>query len=202
MTNAAWHFPPTARRRSRCSIAPSSTILKFHADTMVLLDDALAADPSFVMGHVFKAYLLLTAANPANTPAIAATLAAAQAGAANVTQRETMHVAACAAWADGALDRVVPHLAADSRRDADRPARRAHLRHHLVPPRPDRSRSWNRPTASRRAGRRICLATTASTRSGPSRMKKPATTTPPSAKWMPRSSTTRRTTSRTTSRRT
>ena len=59
--------------------------LKFHADTMVLAGDALAADPDFVMGHCLKAYLLLIAANPANRPQIDATLAAAQAGAANLT---------------------------------------------------------------------------------------------------------------------
>jgi tetratricopeptide (TPR) repeat protein len=80
--------------------------LKFHADTMVVLNDALAADPAFVMGLVFKAYLLLSASNRANTPAIAAALATAQAGAARVTRREAMHVAACAAWAEGALDRA------------------------------------------------------------------------------------------------
>ncbi len=78
--------------------------LKFHADTMAVLNDALAADPAFVLGHVFKAYLLLTASNPANAAAIAASLAKAAAGAALATERERMHLAACTAWARGALD--------------------------------------------------------------------------------------------------
>ncbi len=79
--------------------------LKYHADTMALVGRMLAADPHFVMGHCLKGYLLLSASNPANRPEIAATLAAAQAGAAVATERERRHVAAFAAWAQGALDR-------------------------------------------------------------------------------------------------
>jgi tetratricopeptide (TPR) repeat protein len=78
--------------------------LKFHADTMVLAGRAVAADPGFVMGHCLKAYLLLIAANPANRPQIDATLAAAHAGAANITPRERMHFAAADAWHRGSLD--------------------------------------------------------------------------------------------------
>ena len=78
--------------------------LKFHADTMVLAGRALVADPGFVMGHCLKAYLLLIAANPANRPQIDATLTAARAGAANITARERMHLAAAEAWHRGALD--------------------------------------------------------------------------------------------------
>src|SRR5579859_1193346 len=78
--------------------------LKFHADTMALVGRALAADPGFVMGHCLKAYLLLIAANPANRAQIDATLASAQAGAANITTRERMHLAAAEHWHRGALD--------------------------------------------------------------------------------------------------
>ena len=55
--------------------------LKYHIDTMSLVGSALAADPDFVMAHCLKGYLLLTAANPANSAQIAATFAAAQANA-------------------------------------------------------------------------------------------------------------------------
>ncbi len=79
--------------------------LKFHADTMALAGQLLAADPHFVIGHCFKGYLLLSASNPAFRSEIFATLEAAEAGAAVVTERERQHVAAFAAWADGALDR-------------------------------------------------------------------------------------------------
>ena len=78
--------------------------LKFHADTMVLVGRAIAADPGFVMGHCVKAYLLLVAANPANRAQIDATLAAAHAGATNITARERMHLAAADAWHRGSLD--------------------------------------------------------------------------------------------------
>jgi hypothetical protein len=79
--------------------------LKFHADTMTLVNAVLAADPQLVLGHCLKGYLLLSAANPAYRQPIAATLQAAEAGAATATERERQHVAAFAAWAAGALDR-------------------------------------------------------------------------------------------------
>ncbi len=79
--------------------------LKFHADTPALVGRMLAADPHFVMGQCFKGYLLLSASNPAFDGEIAATLAAAKAGAPMATERERQHVAAFAGWADGALDR-------------------------------------------------------------------------------------------------
>src|ERR1700693_5156578 len=79
--------------------------LKFHADMPALVGQMLAADPHFVLGHCFKGYLLLSGSNPAFEAEIAATLAAAEAGAATATERERQHVAAFAAWACGALDR-------------------------------------------------------------------------------------------------
>jgi hypothetical protein len=77
--------------------------LKFHADTMTLVNEALAADPGFVMGHCIKAYLMLAGANPAHRPAIAASLAAAAGGSTVATQRERRHVAALSAWRRGAV---------------------------------------------------------------------------------------------------
>ena len=78
--------------------------LKYHADAMALVGRMLAADPHFVMGHCLKGYLLLSAWNPAHRPAVAATLAAAEVGAA-ASERERLHVAALGAWARGELDR-------------------------------------------------------------------------------------------------
>lgn len=79
--------------------------LKFYADTMALVGRMLAADPGFVLGHCFKGYLLLSASNPAFRSEIAATLAAAEAGAAGIGDRERRHLAAFSAWAGGGLDR-------------------------------------------------------------------------------------------------
>lgn len=76
--------------------------LKYHADTMSLVNDAVAADPGFVMGHRIKGTLLLAGANPAQRPDIDASLAAAEAGAAIVTPRDQRHVAAFAACRRGA----------------------------------------------------------------------------------------------------
>jgi hypothetical protein len=80
--------------------------LKFHGDTMSLVNEALAADPGFVMGHCIRGYLMLAGANPAHRPAIAASLAAAKAGCAVATRREQLHVAALAAWADGSVGKA------------------------------------------------------------------------------------------------
>jgi len=79
--------------------------LKFFADTPALVGQMLAADPHFALGHCFKGYLLLSASNPAFRSEIAATLAAAEAGAGTASDRERRHVAAFAAWAGGGLDR-------------------------------------------------------------------------------------------------
>lgn len=79
--------------------------LKFHADAPALIGRMLEADPHFTLGHCFKGYLLLSASNPAFRPQIAATLAAAQAGAAAATDRERLHLAAFEAWANGELGR-------------------------------------------------------------------------------------------------
>jgi hypothetical protein len=77
--------------------------LKYHVDAMNLVNDALAADPAFVMGHCIRGYLMLTGANPAHRPALAASLAAAEAGSGVATRREQRHVAALSAWSRGSL---------------------------------------------------------------------------------------------------
>lgn len=77
--------------------------LKYHLDTMALVNELLVADPDFIMGHCIRGYLLLAGANPAHRPAIATSLAAAEAGATRATAREQRHVAALAAWRRGAL---------------------------------------------------------------------------------------------------
>jgi hypothetical protein len=80
--------------------------LKFHLDTMGLVDQALAADSGFVMGHCIKGYLLLAGANPAHGPVIARHLMAAEVGAAVATKREQRHVAALSACSRGALPKA------------------------------------------------------------------------------------------------
>ena len=77
--------------------------LKYHNDTMALLDQALAADPDFLMGHCMKGYLLLNGMNRVQRPVIEASLAATQKAAPMATRREQRHVAALAACARAAF---------------------------------------------------------------------------------------------------
>jgi hypothetical protein len=77
--------------------------LKYHGDTMNLVNDALAADPGFVMAHCIRGYPLLAGANRAHRAAITASLAAAEAGSAVASRREQRHVAALSALRRGAL---------------------------------------------------------------------------------------------------
>jgi hypothetical protein len=79
--------------------------LKYHIDTMLLVGRAISADPDFVMAHCLRGYLLLSAANPAHKPQIAATLEAVKSNVASATTREKLHAAAFAAWAQGELDK-------------------------------------------------------------------------------------------------
>jgi tetratricopeptide (TPR) repeat protein len=80
--------------------------LKFHADTMTLVTQALSADPHFLMAHCLQGYLLLSASNPTHRPQIAAARTTAETAAPVATQREQRHVAALAAWERGALDQA------------------------------------------------------------------------------------------------
>lgn len=76
--------------------------IKFHRDTPVLVGQAIAGDPGWAMGHVFRGYLLSLAANPANLPAIRQTLDAARAASAS-TAREKLHIDALEAWSRDAM---------------------------------------------------------------------------------------------------
>ena len=80
--------------------------LKYHADTMRLVGNSLAADPGFLMAHCLRGYLLLAAANPSQRGQIAAARAAAETAAATATPRERLHLAALTAWERGALDQA------------------------------------------------------------------------------------------------
>ncbi|WP_084462686.1 tetratricopeptide repeat protein [Oceanibaculum pacificum] len=69
------------------------------------LKQALAADPGFVMGLILRGYFMLLIGSNATVPAarkaLAQAQAGAQAGAASITPRERLHLAALEAWAAG-----------------------------------------------------------------------------------------------------
>jgi tetratricopeptide (TPR) repeat protein len=77
--------------------------LKYHQDTMSLVNGALEADPNFLMGHVVRGYLMLAGANPAHRPLVAKSVAVVEAQASVATPRERRHIAALKAWQRGAL---------------------------------------------------------------------------------------------------
>ena len=170
--------------------------LKYHVDTMSLVGSALAADADFVMAHCLKGYLLLSAANPAHQPQIAATLAAAHANATTATDaRSSMWPplphgpAANSTGPSRSGDKILDVTPTDLL--ALRICDTTWFRHGQT------RRSASRPTASRHAGQPTCLATTCAMRLGV-RTRRPAITRGPSARWMPRWNATAPTTSRIT----
>jgi hypothetical protein len=198
--NAACRYPQAAPEAASLFDSSVEHWLKFHADTMALTGRMLAADPHFVMGHCFKGCLLLSASNPAFRAEVVSTLAAAEAGAPVVTERERQHVAAFAAWAGGALDRsfgIWQQLLDAYRTDllAARICDTSWFGHGQT------AKSWSRPIAWRRAGRPHCRATTCSVRSGPSPMRRRVTRPVPKSPSTKQLSTTAPTILPTTSRR-
>jgi tetratricopeptide (TPR) repeat protein len=76
---------------------------RFDADPLAEIDAALAETPDFVMGHAFRAGLMVMGCEPALLPALRESLDAAEALAGIATEREFSHIAAARAWADGAF---------------------------------------------------------------------------------------------------
>ncbi len=78
----------------------------YRADAGQRLAPLLTADPEFALAHCLKGYLLMLSYKQANVgPAIGA-LRDARHHAASATAREQAHIAALAAWIDGAPDRA------------------------------------------------------------------------------------------------
>ena len=137
--------------------------LKFHADTPALVGRMLAADPDFVLGHCFKGYLLLSASNPA----FASRDRRDAGGGRSRPRRRTANASGCMSPRSppGREARSTAPSRSGARSSthiADRSAGRAHLRHDLVPPRPDREN----PRTGRPA-RAALVARTARLRSVP-----------------------------------
>jgi tetratricopeptide (TPR) repeat protein len=71
---------------------------RYQIDPLAKIDAALAEDPSFVMGHCFKASLLATTTEQAAEPAMAAALEAAERHVGQALPRERMYIGAARAW--------------------------------------------------------------------------------------------------------
>ena len=70
----------------------------YRNDPIHTIDQALALDPAFVMGHCFKAGLLATTSERGSEPGIAAALEAAERHVGHALERERMHLNAARAW--------------------------------------------------------------------------------------------------------
>jgi tetratricopeptide (TPR) repeat protein len=70
----------------------------YRTDPLATIDEALALDPTFIMGHCFKAGLLATTSERGCEAGIAAALAAAERHVGHALERERMHLNAARAW--------------------------------------------------------------------------------------------------------
>lgn len=70
----------------------------YRTDPIATIDEALGLDPSFIMGHCFKAGMLATSSEQGCEAAIAAALAAAERHVGHALERERMHLNAVRAW--------------------------------------------------------------------------------------------------------
>lgn len=76
-------------------------------DPLAVIDEALAEDPAFVMGHCFRAALLTTTTDKAVEPMLRESVEAAELLARHANDRERRHMAAARAWLDGDFARSV-----------------------------------------------------------------------------------------------
>jgi tetratricopeptide (TPR) repeat protein len=82
----------------------------FHSyfnDPLAVIDAALAEDPDFVLGHCFKAGLMLSATDKGAEAALRQSVAAATGLWNRANERERGHIAAARAWAQGEFHRAV-----------------------------------------------------------------------------------------------
>ncbi len=82
----------------------------FHSyfnDPLAAIDAALAEDPDFVLGHCFRAGLMLSATDKSAEAALEQSVAAAEALWDQANERERGHITAARAWACGEFDRAV-----------------------------------------------------------------------------------------------
>src|ERR671924_719275 len=76
-------------------------------DPLAAVDEALADDPEFILGHCFRAGLLTTTTDKAAEPMLRESVVAAEALSAKANDRERRHIAAARAWLDGDFHRSI-----------------------------------------------------------------------------------------------
>lgn len=78
-------------------------IHSYFVDPLALLDQALAEDPDFVMGHAMRADLFILFGDNSVMPMLCASVEAGEKLARHANDRERRHIAAARAWLDGDL---------------------------------------------------------------------------------------------------
>jgi tetratricopeptide (TPR) repeat protein len=76
-------------------------------DPLAAIDEALADDPEFILGHCFRAGLLTTTTDKAAEPMLRESVVAGEALSAKANDRERRHLAAARAWLDGDFSRAI-----------------------------------------------------------------------------------------------
>ncbi len=176
--------------------------LKYHVDTMRPGERSARRRSGFRHGALHQGLPDARRRQPGAPPAIAASLAAAEAGAATATLARTAPRRGTLRLAARRPRGRIRDLARDARCRPDRSAGGADQRHHAFPLWPHPDGAANRRTASPRLGRPTFPDTTVSCPSGPSRMRKPGIPPAPSARSIALTNATRRISSPTMSRRT
>ncbi|WP_119462795.1 tetratricopeptide repeat protein [Rhodospirillaceae bacterium SYSU D60014] len=82
-------------------------LLGYFADPLAAIDEALAENPAFVMGHCFRAGLFLISSERGAEPELRRSLEAAEALARKANDRERGHMAAARAWLEGDFHEAV-----------------------------------------------------------------------------------------------
>jgi tetratricopeptide (TPR) repeat protein len=84
---------------------------RYAGNPIAAIDEALARDPGFALGHAFKAAAILIATERPLEPELRAAVEAGEAVAASAGERERRHLAAARAWLDGDFDLAVDRYA-------------------------------------------------------------------------------------------
>ena len=98
---------PTSSDNSQCIELLEKALnqtLGIWDDPLATMDRALEIDPSFVMGHIFRAEVQLTAMERQVLPEVARDIELAEALTGGANDRERLHIAAARRWLAGNLD--------------------------------------------------------------------------------------------------
>jgi hypothetical protein len=92
--------PVSVRNRSALDLYDHAVLQLafFRGDPVATIDEAIAIDPGFIMGHCFKAGLLATSSERGCESGIAAALIAAERHVGHALERERMHLNAARTW--------------------------------------------------------------------------------------------------------